>query len=100
MSVNDDLLYNYDGIDSVAGAITSFVHQMNANLDEVDVKFKTLIHNGWHGAGADAFTGQSAKWHAAANEMAATLQKLSAKTGDASIHMRQVDARSAARFEG
>ncbi len=38
MSASDDLLYVYGGIDSVSSAISSFVAQMNANLDEVDAK--------------------------------------------------------------
>jgi WXG100 family type VII secretion target len=96
--VNDDLLYSYEGIDNVAGAIAAFVSQMNGNLAEVDAKFKTLINNGWSGAGADAFALQSAKWHQAADQMAMTLQKLSTKVGDASIHMRGIDAKAAARF--
>ena len=39
----DDLLYNYEGITSVSGAIESFVSQMNANLDEVDAAFRNLL---------------------------------------------------------
>jgi WXG100 family type VII secretion target len=98
MGASDDLLYDYAGIDTVSGAIASFVGQMNANLDEVDTKFKTLIADGWHGAGANAFQGKSAQWHAAANEMAATLQKLSTKVGDAGVHMQTTDGRAAGRF--
>jgi WXG100 family type VII secretion target len=98
MGASDDLLYNYAGIDTVAGAISSFVSQMNANLDEVDAKFKNLIAAGWHGAGANAFQGKSAQWHAAANEMATTLQRLSTKVGDAAVHMQAADNAAAARF--
>jgi len=98
MSDSDDLLYNYEGIDTVSGAINSFVSQMNANLDEVDSKFKNLIANGWTGKGADAFAGKSAQWHSAAMEMATTLQQLSKKVGDAGIRMQQADAAAGARF--
>jgi WXG100 family type VII secretion target len=95
---SDDLLYQYAGIDTVAGAISSFVAQMNANLDEVDGKFKNLIAQGWHGAGANAFQGKSAQWHAAANEMASTLQQLSTKVGNAAVNMQAADSAAAARF--
>ena len=98
MGASDDLLYNYAGIDTVAGAINSFVSQMNANLDEVDSKFKTLIADGWSGKGANAFQGKSAQWHSAATEMATTLQKLSGKVGDAAVHMQGADGAAAARF--
>jgi WXG100 family type VII secretion target len=95
----DDLLYNYEGISSVSGAIEAFVSQMNANLDEVDATFRNLIHNGWGGSqGAAAFHAQSKKWHAGAAEMATTLRSLSTKVGDAGIHMRQMDQTVANRF--
>jgi WXG100 family type VII secretion target len=94
----DDLLYNYEGIDTVSEAIVAFVNQMNANLDEVDTKFKNLLAHGWGGAGADAFQVESQKWHMAAAEMAQTLHTLSTKIGDAAITMRQVDIQAAARF--
>jgi WXG100 family type VII secretion target len=95
----DDLLYNYEGISSVSGAIESFVGQMNANLDEVDAVFRNLLANGWGGStGASAFQAQSTKWHAGANEMATTLRSLSTKVGDAGINMRQMDQSVANRF--
>jgi WXG100 family type VII secretion target len=98
MSDPNDLLYNYEGIDSVSAAISAFVRQMNTNLDEVDAKFKNLIANGWTGKGADAFQGKSAQWHSAATEMAQTLHQLSTKVGDAGLRMQQADAAAASRL--
>ncbi|GAA3398969.1 WXG100 family type VII secretion target [Cryptosporangium minutisporangium] len=95
----DDLLYNYEGISSVSGAIEAFVAQMNANLDEVDAVFRNLLANGWGGSeGAAAFQAQSAKWHSGANEMAVTLRSLSTKVGDAGINMKSLDQSVANRF--
>ena len=95
----DDLLYNYEGISSVSGAIESFVAQMNANLDEVDAVIRNLLANGWGGSeGAAAFQAQSAKWHSGANEMAVTLRSLSTKVGDAGINMKSLDQNVANRF--
>ena len=95
----DDLLYNYEGISSVSGAIEAFVAQMNANLDEVDAVFKNLLANGWGGSeGAAAFQAQSAKWHTGADDMATTLRTLSTKVGDAGINMKALDSKVASRF--
>ena len=96
----DDLVYNYGGITTIAGAIDSFVAQMNANLDEVDVEFKNLLNNGWHGAGANAFNTCSQQWHSAATEMATTLNQLKAKVDNAGITMLGTDSRVAAKFGG
>jgi WXG100 family type VII secretion target len=98
MSASDDLLYVYGGIESVSSAISSFVATMNAELDDVDSVFKSLIAQGWHGTGANAFQGKSAQWHAAANEMAATLHRLSAKVSDSAVQMHQADNQAASRF--
>jgi WXG100 family type VII secretion target len=94
----DSIVYNFAGIDSVAGSINAFVTQMNNDLGEVDQSFKNLLANGWQGAGADAFTGCSAKWHQNANQMAETLQRLSQKVGSAAANMQQADAAAAAKF--
>jgi WXG100 family type VII secretion target len=88
MSDSDDLVYNFAGIESLAGAINTFVSDMNANLGEVDSEFKNLLAQGWQGAAAHAFTGCSSKWHAGAEQMAATLQKLSQSVGTASANMQ------------
>jgi WXG100 family type VII secretion target len=96
----NDLLYQYEGIDTVKEAIMVFVKTMNENLNEVDAKFKNLIANGWHGAGADAFEGESRKWHMSANEMAETLNNLGITVGDAAINMRETDIRLAGLFGG
>jgi WXG100 family type VII secretion target len=94
----DSIIYNFASIDSVAGSINSFVTQMNNDLGEVDKTFKDLLANGWQGAGADAFTGCSAKWHQNANQMAETLQRLSQKVGNAAVNMQQADQAAAAKF--
>jgi WXG100 family type VII secretion target len=94
----DDLLYAYGGIESVSSAIASFVSTMNSELDAVDSRFQGLIAQGWHGTGANAFYTKSQQWHAAANEMAATLQRLSTKVNDAGVQMHQADNQAAARF--
>jgi WXG100 family type VII secretion target len=100
MSDADDLVYNYGGISTIAGAIDSFVGQMRANLDEVDTEFKNLIAHGWTGSGSDAFNNCSSKWHAAAEEMAQTLNTLKQKVDNAGIHMHATDGRVATRFGG
>src|SRR5690348_14489613 len=97
-AAGDDLVYNFSGIDSVAGAISTFVTDMNNQLDEVDSTFKNLLAQGWQGRAADAFTGCSAKWHAGAAQMAATLQKLSSAVGNAGVNMQAADQAAAARF--
>src|SRR5262245_9697230 len=95
---SDDLVYDFNGITSLSGSIAAFVAQMNQHLEDVDRTFNQLLADGWAGAGADAFQGLSAKWHAGANQMATTLQTLSTKVGDAAVNMAQADAAAAARF--
>lgn len=94
----DSIIYNFASIDSVAASINAFVSQMNNDLAEVDQTFKNLLANGWQGAGADAFSGCSARWHQSANQMAETLQRLSQKVGNAAVNMQQADNAAAARF--
>jgi WXG100 family type VII secretion target len=102
MNNADDLLYNYEGINSVSGAIESFIHQMNTNLEEVEATFRNLLAHGWGGerGGADAFRAQSAKWHTGAAEMATTLRSLSTTVLNSGINMRQMDQTVANRFSG
>jgi WXG100 family type VII secretion target len=92
------MLYNFDGISSVAGSITTFVNDMNQTLSEVDTTFRNLLAEGWSGPAADAFQGCSTKWHQNANQMAETLQHLSQKVGNAAVNMQQADQSAAARF--
>jgi WXG100 family type VII secretion target len=92
------LLYDFAGIDSVAGEITAFTNQMNQQLAELDREFKQLIADGWHGNAANAFQSCSAKWHQGADNMAQTLQQLSAKVGKAAADMQAADAQNATRF--
>jgi WXG100 family type VII secretion target len=96
---SDNLVYNFNGIDSLSGSIAAFVAQMNSHLEDVDRTFNNLIANGWSGAGADAFQECSAEWHKLANQMATTLQTLSTKVGNASVNMAAADAAAAARFQ-
>jgi WXG100 family type VII secretion target len=96
--MSDNLVYDFNGITSLSGSIGAFVAQMNEHLAEVDRTFNNLLANGWTGAGADAFHGCSVKWHSNANQMASTLQTLSAKVGNAAVNMQQADASAAARF--
>lgn len=98
MSNGDELVYNFAGIDTISGQIAAFVSQMNADLNEVDSKFRNLLANGWSGAGAQAFEGCSSQWHSSANAMAETLQRLSTKVSDAGANMSAADASAAARF--
>jgi WXG100 family type VII secretion target len=95
---SDNLVYDFNGINSLAGSIAAFVAQMNEHLGEVDRTFNNLLANGWSGAGADAFQGCSLKWHSNADQMATTLQTLSTKVGNAAVNMQQADAAAAARF--
>ena len=96
--MGDSLVYDFNGINSLAGSISAFVAQMNEHLAEVDRTFNNLLAHGWAGAGADAFQGCSAKWHANADQMATTLQTLSTRVGNAAVNMQQADASAAARF--
>jgi WXG100 family type VII secretion target len=93
-----DIVYDFGGIDSIAGSISQFVSQMNEHLDEVDRTFKNLLANGWEGKGSEAFNGCSVRWHESAGQMAATLHQLSQKVGKAGADMAQADAAAAARF--
>jgi len=99
MSNDGAIVYDFGGIDSMAGQINSFVAQMNGTLAGVDAKFRSLLAAGWTGAGADAFGVQSARWHKDADAMAATLQRLSAAAGNAAMNMQQADAAAASRFQ-
>ena len=97
----DDIVYNYDGISTVAGAIERFVAQMNENLGEVDTTFMNLLAKGWtgeDGQGRAAFLAQSAKWHQGADAMAATLRSLAPAVQNAGVEMKALDAKVAARF--
>jgi WXG100 family type VII secretion target len=93
------IVYDFAGIDTIAGQIEAFVADMNGTLADVDAKFRTLLGNGWTGAGADAFGVQSQQWHRKADQMAATLRRLSAAAGTAAVNMQQADAAAAARFQ-
>lgn len=94
----DEINYEFGTIESVQTLINQFVSQMNEHLDAVDRKFQTLIADGWHGSGATAFQGQSAKWHQGAANMATTLQSLAQKVGNASVNMQAADKAAMARF--
>ena len=96
--MGENLVYDFNGINSLAGAITAFVAQMNEHLAQVDRTFNNLLAHGWSGAAADAFQGCSTKWHANADQMANTLQTLSTRVGNAAGNMQQADAAAAARF--
>lgn len=93
------IVYDFAGIDAVAGQIEAFVSQMNATLGDVDSKFRSLLADGWTGAGADSFGVQSQKWHRDADQMASTLRRLSAAAGNSAVNMQQADAAAAARFQ-
>jgi WXG100 family type VII secretion target len=96
--MTDPLVYNFDGINSAAASITTFVNDMNETLGQVDKTFRDLLQDGWSGPAADAFAGQSQKWHQNADQMAQTLQQLSQKVGNAAVNMQQADQSAAARF--
>jgi WXG100 family type VII secretion target len=96
--MSDNLVYDFNGINSLSGSIAAFVAQMNTHLDDVDRTFNHLIANGWSGAGAEAFQTCSSQWHNLANQMANTLHSLSQKVGNAAVNMAQADAAAAARF--
>ncbi len=96
--MTDPLVYNFDGINSAAASITTFVNDMNETLGQVDKTFGNLLADGWTGPSADAFAGCSRKWHESANQMAETLQQLSQKVGNAAVNMQQADQHAAARF--
>lgn len=93
-----EIVYDFNGIGSVTASIATFVNDMNERLDEVDRTFRNLLAHGWTGHGADAFSGCSQQWHNSANQMAATLQRLGQKVGNAAVNMQQADASAAARF--
>jgi WXG100 family type VII secretion target len=95
---SDDLVYNFGGIDSMSASIAAFVSNMDSDLAEVDAKFNNLLAEGWTGSAADAFHQCSNKWHQGAQQMAATLQKLSSAVGTAGANMQQADQQAAARF--
>jgi WXG100 family type VII secretion target len=92
------IVYDFSTIDSLSGQITAFVAQMNENLNDVDRVFTDLLANGWQGAAADAFYGQSQKWHQNAAQMAETLQTLSQKLSNAAANMAQADQQAGAQF--
>jgi len=94
----DHLVYQFGGIDTMAGQIASFVTQMNSDLAEVDQRFRTLLAEGWTGKAADSFSACSAKWNQGAAQMAQTLQQLSTKVGNAGANMAAADAQAAGRF--
>jgi len=95
---DDDLVYNFDGIDTVAMSIDAFVSQMYDHLAEVDTAVLDLLADGWTGITADAFDEQSRAWHQSAEDMAKTLHELGKRVGDASVNMQLADNRASARF--
>jgi WXG100 family type VII secretion target len=97
--MSSPIVYDFAGIDSMAGQIESFVADMNGTLGDVDAKFRTLLANEWTGAAADAFGVQSSIWHKKADEIAASLRRLASAAGTASINMQQADSAAAARFQ-
>lgn len=92
------MVYDFNHIDSVSGAIASFVSSMNQQLSEVDSVFNNLLADGWTGAGAQAFQGCKTQWHNNADQMAQTLQTLSTKVSQAGANMNQADQSAAGRF--
>jgi len=95
---NGPLVYNFDGINSIAAQINAFVADMDSTLSNVDKVFRNLLADGWEGSGAQAFEGCSHRWHTSAQQMAQTLQHLSPKVGNAAANMHQADQAAAARF--
>jgi WXG100 family type VII secretion target len=96
--MGDALVYNFDGINTVAGQVAAFTADMNAQLADVDKTFQNLLADGWQGAGANAFQGASVAWHKSADQMTQTLQQLAQKVGNAAVNMQQADQAAAARF--
>jgi WXG100 family type VII secretion target len=94
----DNIVYDFNGIDSLSAQIAAFVNDMNQTLGEVDRQFQGLLAAGWSGAAADAFQGCSANWHRNAEKMAETLNRLGTTVGNAAVNMRQADQQAAARF--
>lgn len=92
------MIYNFEGITTLSGSISTFVKDMNETLGQVDTTFRNLLSEGWSGAGAEAFAGCSQKWHHNADQMAQTLQHLAQKVGNAAVNMQQADQAAAAKF--
>ncbi|OLB67298.1 MAG: hypothetical protein AUI10_00445 [Actinobacteria bacterium 13_2_20CM_2_72_6] len=98
MTDGSDIVYDFNGINTLSGQVATFVSQMNEHLDEVDRIFKGLLADGWSGQAATAFQDCSTRWHGGATQMAMTLQGLSQKVGNAAVNMQQADQQAAARF--
>ena len=98
MTDDNALVYDFEGINSIAAQIETFVKDMDGTLDDVDSAFRNLLANGWTGAGASAFQDHSLRWHTKAGEMATTLRKLSSAAGNAAVNMHAADQAAAARF--
>jgi len=93
-----ELVYDFAGMDTITASINAFVADMNANLDDVDRTFQAMLDSGWHGTGSDKFAPCSQRWHANAAALAATLQDLAKRVGNAAANMAAADAAAAARF--
>jgi WXG100 family type VII secretion target len=93
-----ELIYDFNGINTITDSINTFVSDMNANLADVDSTFQTMLNNGWHGKGSDKFAPCSKRWHDNADALTQTLHQLGAKAGNAAANMAAADAAAAARF--
>jgi WXG100 family type VII secretion target len=97
--MNQGMVYDFGGIESISAQVKSFVDDMNNTLNEVDSTFINLLAQGWSGAGAQAFEANSKKWHGKAQQMADTLTRLSQKVSNAGVNMQQADNKAAASFD-
>lgn len=94
----DSINYEFTTIEDISSDVASFVSFMEERLSEVDTLFATLLADGWTGAGANAFGECKSRWHTNANQLAATLQTLATKVGNAGSDMHQADSAAAGRF--
>jgi WXG100 family type VII secretion target len=92
------IVYNFQGIDTIVGAINTFVTDMDHNLRDLESTFTRLLADGWTGPGSGDFDHCRTQWSAGADQLRSTLGDLATRLGNAAGNMAAADAQAGATF--
>jgi uncharacterized protein YukE len=93
------IVYDFNGISSIAGQVEKFVAEMNSTLDGVNRAFTNLSADS-RGAWWDEFVTVSGMLDRKAVEIADTLRALAKAVGDAAMDMQAADQSAGLRISG
>lgn len=91
------IVYDFNGISTIAGQVEKFVAEMNSTLDGVNKAFTDLGPES-RGAWWDEFVSVSAMLDRKATEIAETLRALAKAIGDAAMDMQAADISAGLRI--